>query len=422
MKFKSYAYRIFSSSGVRYSGALVSFLHVFAVTKFLTVDDAGLYFWIIGSSSIIAALAKFGIDKVLVKIGAQTQQNMSENDTFKSLHLTIFLPILVAAFLFSAATATVLPWSTREDIYSFRLFFFHLVFIGLCVSVALISAASQVYIGRGKIYFGSIITSLLPHSVSLALFLLLSAISPATFETAYLTTALAWAITFSFLAFQVFRTARADKNPDQINLSIVKIPLKERLQFGIIGFSNIADQWLPTFLAGLIASTTESAALALSSRILSVVQLFLAASVSAISKDIALVNDVKLKRVLREFQFQVVGFGLPITFTLYIFTPEVLSFFGHQYFHAVDGLRILIAAQAFNLLLGIYGASLILRSKPNYAASSMVIAYLAAGTILYFRDDPSSFLSLALFSASATIVQCILFAAFFFITRDTYKT
>jgi len=374
--------------------AFIGFVVSIVITRYLTVAEAGYYFFMLGALAMLSTLSRVGLDNAIVRFTAVA------NDRGDYLQLKRILSLSISLALGGAAIISFVLWLAY--LFEFPIFFTSLhrdsLLWMLCIipvtSVTVVLVQSFQGLKRMGYYagFNGLIRPL--NLLALALILLFTGgLSIAQALWIYFAVALGvlvlayvcWQRVLAGMSTLVTKRESVSAEP----AAVAALPLSGfkgefySYSFSLWGIACLAivmGQGAQVLL-GFLSSVEQVAYFSVANRIALLVSFVLLAINGILSPkfaEISAQNDVlRLQQLYRASTRLMILLTSPFLLLIFIFSPEILLLFGSDYQQAATVLRILIAAQFVKVAVGSVGQLLIManlqRSQRNNLIMSVVI-------------------------------------------------
>lgn len=363
--------KLIGISSLRALGAILTFAFSVMIARMLDPGDAARMFWAIAATSLLGVLARGGLDKGFMKLGATCAPSHSYRQSVGQLLGVYALPIGgaslimgLALWIYGAGFNDILLWETQLEGLA--------ILCSAIIGISIANTAGTILIGAGANIVGTLLISVVPAATALLVVAACVALgtkpSLLAFATAY---AAGW-ITSALLSLLLF----TKRESDQSNENRVAPLQNESKWFALIGLSNTLEQWLPAIVAGMFLSANDAAGFALSARLVAVVQLLMVSATSVYASIYARTERAELFNTVKNATISICALGIPAIAVLYALAPFALRIFGNEYEASTHLLRILLLGQGVNLFLGTYSVALIMHHNASSAARIFTVSAL----------------------------------------------
>lgn len=382
-------FRLLSVSGIRFGGAALNFALAIIAGRRLGVESSGAFFWYLGAVSVFSVLARLGLDKGYIKLGAVF--GSPEGPSAATFFLVKEYGLKMVALCLTAGVAllTYVKYFSPAVGADNSSLIITILFASSVFFVTLVTVFGSVAIGAGAVGVGTSAISFVPAFV--AVLLVLFQVVPGNlfgFALAYL---FGWVCAFLFVLMYL-RPWRAVINSEHEECFKVLVTAWRGsiLPFGIIGVANVVEQWLPTIVAGAFFSAEEAAFFGVSSRVVGAIQILMVSATSAFSKQYADCESVDLPQLVKNAVGSVALIGGAVLIAVFSFAGALLSVFGKGFYGAEEILKILLVGQVFNIFFGSYAVVLMMRGEVAGVAKIFFVTsllYVAFALIAAFSDS-----------------------------------
>lgn len=361
--------RLIGLSGIRASGAAFSLAMTLAISHHLPMEESAKLLWIIAASAICSVVSRGGLDKGYMKLGASASELVSPSDTLSAALIAYGGKLLLASVgLASILFATGAIWLDGMEHPSDYLAL--AVGCSAVIAISICNFAGNVAIGAGSVAIGTAVIAFVAPFATFSL-LVVSYVIEARPSFLLYTAIFAggWFIAFGVLATYVVPRLASTKHNQRTKILIPGV-----LGFAAIGIANVIEQWAPTVVSGLVFDVEQAAYFAVASRIVSVVQIILISATGAYAYQYARASATEFPSVLRRSLLSLCSIGFPLVAGLIIFSDRIMTLFGQEYESGAGLLKILLAAQFFNVALGTCSVALMMRGAVRQVAVVFCVA------------------------------------------------
>lgn len=366
--------KVFNVAVFRYVGACLAFFVAVLVGRYLSIDDAGVFFLYSAVALFISTSGRLYLDKAIIKTAAERSGNGEPNLSF-SLLLNSLLPIFITlsaliCLFYLIFSVYALEIKIKEYIYYF--------FLSIPLSIFVMSYAA-ILIGQKHIYVANIVSTVIPNLIVCSMFcfgIFFVADKVVTLQFVSITYFVGWLVSF----FMCLTHAKYHKSFNfyfRLDWFDGITFLKSSFFFSIIGFSNITEQWATTIISGIVLEAESAAYFSVVSRIVSVVQLVLVAISSVFFPYyVSAANDKEISNYYTKSVLISSLVGLPVIALIVVFSVNILSIFGPNYLEASSLLIWSILAQVFNVVFGSSLALLLMKGFQRSVCYVMIFSSL----------------------------------------------
>jgi Membrane protein involved in the export of O-antigen and teichoic acid len=360
--------RLAGVTGIRVAGAGATFIFSLLVARTLDAEDAGRVYWAIAATSLLAVIARGGLDKGFMRSAAIISS--SQSDTAAAAVVTRrFIPYVSTAAV--TLTLTLLGYAAWIDsTLGWTQNFVALAIVSTAIVGSSISVlAGSAAIGAGLSVRGTLLAApaaaIVSLGIAVAVLLLTEIRSLTLFCSAY---ACGWtgsAIAAFFLQQRYYPALERTATPQGAS---------ETGWFALVGVANTLEQWAPTLISGSMLSPSAAADFALCSRLVAVIQLIMVSATAAYAHMYATAHSRELDILVGKAVRSLALVGIPLIAALAIFAPQVLGIFGPEFVRADNLLRIMLIGQAVNIGAGTFSVVLMMRGHVSVVAKAFCSA------------------------------------------------
>jgi len=370
--------------------ALIGFVISIVITRYLSVADAGYYFFMLAMVALLSSVSRLGVDNAIVRFTA-VAKNQQDFKQVKEIN-TLSLKVVLTGSLF----VSLMLWLFCQFAYSFVFgddgYLKPLqwaVYIVPLVSCAVVYAQS--FQGLKKVnVFGFLNGVIRPINLIILMAVILTAEKLAlnVAYTAYLIASLLSLVLAALLWQRHINVLQGHNNSlEQQKITEVVTPVNFRTDF----FKSCHSLWAISCLAilmgqgaqillGVFSSVEDVAHFAVANRVAMLMSFVLLAVNGILSPkfaEIAADNDnQRLQKIYRSSTKMMLAVTSPLLFISFIFAPSILLLFGEEYKQASTILRILIAAQFVKVVVGSVGQLLIMSGAERSQKHNLAISVL----------------------------------------------
>ncbi len=380
--------------------ALIGFVISIVITRFLSVADAGYYFFMLAMVALLSSVSRLGVDNAIVRFTAvaNSQQDFKKIKAINALSLKVAL----AGSLFTS----VVLWLFCKFAYSFvfeddgyLLPLQWTVYIVPLISCSVVY--SQSFQGLKKVKLFALFNAVVrPINLFILVIIILTTeklVSNAVYASYFVASLLALLLASLFWYRCINVVQHDSKVLDQQETSEDVILNDFQTDF----FKSCHSLWAIACLAilmgqgaqvllGVFASVEDVAHFAVANRVAMLMSFVLLAVNGILSPkfaEIAAENDnQRLQKIYRSSTKVMLVITSPLLIISFIFAPSILLLFGEQYQQSSTILRILIAAQFVKVVVGSVGQLLIMSGaersqKHNLAISVFLLTIVSVALI-----------------------------------------
>lgn len=362
--------------------------------------------------SIGAMVSKLGVETAIVKwIASTTELSQKKNIYLKSLQLIVISSVIVGGFIFLLAPIIASMYKKPDIEGSIRLAAIAVPFLSI------LDVSGSFFKGEKKtntfgLYF-HFAKFLLPF-IFLSIFYLLSFDAIETPITAYL---IGLFITSTVIFTHVLNTlGKSSRNRDK-RFTFRYIVL-ESYPMMISSAIVMIMGWSDVFILGFYVSEEKIGVYSTAIKLATLVAFVYNAIATILTPKIA---DFYHKNQLQElkdtvtFSAKAMFFcGLPIFVFIFIFSEDILSFFGQEYIIGKHVLRILLMAQLTNVITGAVGPIMQMTGKQKKLQNFILISLIFNIVLSLVLVNFYGLEGVALASAFGMIIWNILGAIYIF--------
>ena len=369
--------------------AFMAFIVSIVITRYLTVEEAGYYFFMLSVVVMLSTVSRVGLDNAIVRFMAVANDKRDLQELKRVFCLSIGLALGGAgliSMLLGLAAQLDMPWFFKED-YPSSLWWMMLIITVTSLTAVFIQSFQGVKRIALFALFNGLIRPLNLCALAAVLF-----ISGGLSLSQALWIYLFVAVVVLLLAYLSWRyVLQSKKYVDHLS----KPANDFNRQFygysfslwGIACLAIVMGQGAQVLL-GVYSTADQVAYFAVANRVALLVSFVLLAINGILSPKFAEISEVqdtaRLQSVYRASTGLMIVLTSPFLLLIFIFSPEVLLLFGSDYQQASTVLRVLIAAQFVKVMVGSVGQLLIManlqRSQRNNLILSVVILL---GLIVY---------------------------------------
>lgn len=351
-----------------------------AAARQLGVTESGRFFLLLTVVTIVAALARLGFDKPLVRLVASMHAGGQTNSIWR-VTATAFWLVAIAACLSAAAlwlmADTAAHWLSGDEVRgeSFR------KIIWAIPALALSGVISLAFQGLQKIGLHLLLLSVLPPLLMLGLIGCTSALGLRwSYSELY---AIAAGLTL-LIALLSWRWAGASSLFTFDLAKIRPIVASSRATFVVVA-AQLLIGWAPTLLLGVLANSTQVAVYHVAERTaLSISFVLIAVNVIAAPKFASLhaTGDmVSLRHAVVWTTGLMTMTALPLAVVLFLFPGLVLDLFGDGFDASADALRVLTVGQLIASATGSMANLLLMTGHERDMRNLFVLGAMANVTV-----------------------------------------
>lgn len=336
---------------IRTLAALTIFLLSIFVGRELGIDEAGYYFLTYALVTVIASIAKVGLDETILKVGgvANGKKDFAQAKIilFKSMLVGIALSSFLAFVFYVFAEDIAIKWFNKGELT--RLFEVSAFYIPLFIVCSYLSAFLQ---AMSKTIKSVIVLNISTNMLVLGALWLMNLVSA---EEVVL--CLVIAVLFSCLLGVAF-VAKTVSVRGRATFPWGEL-FSSALPLWIASLMVVMMQWGGQLLLGIWGDSSDVALLAVAQRtsmlvilVLTSVNMVIAPIFASLYSDS---NTAELKKVARTASMLMIAFAMPALLLMIVFPNEILSIFGDDFDQAAACLRVLAVGQFINVVTGSVG-------------------------------------------------------------------
>ena len=371
IKYRKYVYIAF----FRILSALASFMVALAVSRFLSAEQAGVYFTYNAVLLVLVTVSCLGLQDVFVRYVSAFSAGREwarVNGVIKlgllsSLACSSFLSIIL--IFFGGVFHNQL--SNNDALGNI------LVVVGVTlVPFTLLQLFGSALQGR-KNYLKSVIYKNLTVHLIFLIGLLLTTLFG--HKLTAVTCALLFLISSIIACIAAyFSWYHRSETLIQADLSVLKDLKKSAVPLWIASVMVVFIEWFGTIVASFYVSPDKVALLAVSQRIALTTSFFLIVinlvAAPKFSENFKLGNLSELRRLSLICSRLMLLFAIPITFFLLVASEDVLALFGSEYISAAPLLKVLVVGQFVNICSGSVGLLLIMSGNETFVRSAILMS------------------------------------------------
>lgn len=369
-------------------GALSSLLLSIVVSRLLSPEDAGNFFYGFTALVGMVVISRFGIDSILIKkISVSKSLGHDSSEIIQSaVFLGLFIGFLVSFLAYSFFYFLYFFGVILKDVFDILSVF--VLFVPFFTVLWMRSAYLK---GGGK----SAIANFFEVGVVPTIFLSITSIcyySGYEISLFYFVVFYGVSVTLSsFISFIAF-WGEGFKNGMKIKKNELKKYVVEGFPLMIANFSDFIIIWVSSFLLAFYGDMSEFANYNVAQRVAILISFILIVSNSVYASKYAVLYHNKdfagLNYIAQRSALIMTLFSVPVFILVVLFSKEIMSVFGVSYGDSVFYLVILSVAQLFNVVTGANGYILIMagfnKEFRNIVVFSAVFTVLLSVIFVYF--------------------------------------
>lgn len=385
MNFRSFMSLVFQSGMLRVFGVAFGLFVTIVVSRIVSQDQAGIYFYNVSMVLLATMLFRFGVDNYLIRNSASGTRDgrlLNKNVMGVIVGICIFFCVLVLSLYLFASLLGGVDFSMQIILSTLA--------IPCIVQSTLVSICLQ---GEGKVNSATVLQSV-AHPICL---IVVGAIMYALLDSLEaVDLLLCYFISSGIVAFG------AGRFPNASSLQQIFLIYWSRINLFMSVFSTSKYVWVsncinlffatsPVIIAGLFLSNEDVAELAVSQRLAGIMALVLVINNNIFASQFARVihDRSKLSQYVQLSIWFMAIMAIAFYVVFLVFGDEVLTIFGDGYSDAVALLWVLGLGQVVNLVTG------------------------PGGLILNLAGYEKKYMNITLFSSVVGLVLT-LFGAFYF--------
>lgn len=369
--------------------AFMAFLVSIVITRYLTVGEAGYYFFMLSVLTMLSTLGRVGLDNAIVRFIAVANDKGDYQQLKRisslSMHLALGGACLISLLLWLAYQLE-LPLFFNPD---YPGSFLWMVIIVPVTSLTVVFVQSFQGLKRIAMYawFNGLVRPL-----NLCALVVVLLVSGGLSLTLALWVYLCVAVAVLLLAYLNWRyvlknIGRASESPmlkPSFNADYYRHSFS---LWGIACLAIVMGQGALVLL-GIFSSAEQVAYFAVANRVALLVSFVLLAINGILSPKFAEISErqdtQRLQSLFRASTRLMIMLTSPFLLVIFIFSPEILRLFGSDYQQASTVLRVLIAAQFVRVLVGSVGQLLIMANCQRSQRNNLIMAVvILIGLSLY---------------------------------------
>ncbi|NQZ82854.1 MAG: flippase [Colwellia sp.] len=378
---------IVSSAAIIFSlklfAALFGFVVSVVITRFLSVEDAGYYFFVLSMIALLSTVGRVGVDNAIVRFMAvanKAQDHGQISHVFLlSMHLVLKFSLLIAVILMPLVFFLYCYFFGGELSY-------YLMLIWLVLLIPLTSMSTvivQSFQGVKRVIPFALLNNVLRPLNLMGLLIVISMMGTLTLNLA-LSVYYIGIMTTVGIGYYYWRKSYPAADATTISSSFkVEFHQASFSLWGLTCLAIVMGQGAQVLL-GVFSDGEQLAYFAVANRIAILVAIVLLALNGILSPKFAEIfaeNDKKrLQDIYRSSTRIMLFFTSPILLVAFFFAPQILALFGPDYVSASLVLRILVAGQFVKVAVGSVGQLLIMSGFERVQRFNLFIAV----TILVF--------------------------------------
>jgi O-antigen/teichoic acid export membrane protein len=359
--------------------ALMAFFVSIVITRFLTVEEAGYYFFILSVVVMLSTVSRVGLDNAIVRFMAVANERHDLHQLKRVFCLSIWLALGGASLillLLGLAAQLDMPWLIHGD-YSDSLLWMMLIIPVVSLTVVFIQSFQGIKHIALFAGFNGLIRPL--NLCALTGVLLISgglSISQALWVYLFV------AVVVLLLAYLSWRYVLQNKQYVDHSSKLVGGFDRQFYSYsfsvwGIACLAIVMGQGAQVLL-GVFSTAEQAAYFAVANRIALLVSFVLLAINGILSPKFAEISEVqdtaRLQSVYRASTGLMIVLTSPFLLLIFIFSPEVLLLFGTDYQQAATVLRVLIGAQFVRVMVGSVGQLLIMANLQRHQRNNLILS------------------------------------------------
>ncbi|MDO6565139.1 flippase [Amphritea sp. 1_MG-2023] len=374
MEIKSLLKKGFWTLLARIIGAILVFVMTLLFARWLGPEDFGLFSLGLTIMTIMAVIARWGTDQVLLKqVGAHYELDpvIANSYVRKSIKL-----IIILSLIFTIIT-TIFHEELSIFIFNKPEFSYPLLWFGLLLGIfSLNYALGEALKGIGKTvlasYLQNALAILLTITISMILFLIEKVNLINLIQALFLGTIIAFLVTIIMWSRQSLKGSSKE-------ITVFSI-FKEGYPMLLISSGALVMAWTDTLVLGILATSEEIGIYTVATKIALISSLLLFAMNSITAPKYAKFynerNFYELRRLAQNSSKILLLLIFPPTLLILIFPEVLLSLFGDEFIVGVNVLMILAVGQFINVASGSVGYILTMTDHENEMTKIMIITAL----------------------------------------------
>tara|TARA_B100000575_G_C23120188_1_gene648116 strand:+ start:188 stop:1471 length:1284 start_codon:yes stop_codon:yes gene_type:complete len=362
----------------RIFAAFSSLAMTIAISRSLSINDAGLFFLAMTIITVLVNVSTMGFTTTTVRYVAQNAALEKWNVVRGLIRYALSSVIIFSAIVFFIGllfSSNISDFLQKSDLIKpLRVM---LIALPLLVVIHIIAHAFQ------GIHRQLISVSLLNIFPQLSVLFLVFLSNFFEYNTSALSISFFFLIgVLMSLSLGCFKWFSQEKLNTNIDLSLVKKFSNSAKPIWLVVVMSTLVQWSSLLVLGIYESSEDVALYSVAHRVSLLVSLILVAVNSVASPNFAALSGKNEKNSLREsFNMSnrlIIFLGLPCIFLIILLSDIVMGLFGANYIDGSKLLIILIIGQAFNVLTGSVGVILNMRGFEDDLKKAVLIASLTA--------------------------------------------
>lgn len=366
-------------------GAGLAFLLNVAIGRLLGAEGAGLYFLALTVTTIMAVIARLGLDNTLLRFIAagsatgdwgQVKGVFAAGMRYAALSgLVLSLLVLATAPLIASRVFSVPELTMPLRVMSIAVF-----------TMAMLMLLAESLKGLKRIRDSMLVSGAIYPAVALAMiYPLATTLGPTGAALSYVIGTMA-ATLFGALTWHLLTRNQPSRTP--IDQGVLWASARPMWSMAIINQAVLP--WAPLFMLGIWGTVEDSGIFGAATRVATLVSFILVAVNTVIAPKFAELHSrgdlVAIGKLARRFALLVTLAASPVLLLLIFAGDQVMSLFGPDFVQGGTALAILAIGQAVNTLTGSVGYLLLMtgheRDIRNASLLAMLLMFLCALSLI----------------------------------------